>query len=180
MYAFLLGRPVPIRHVRQSIRHSLTSGFLLISSAHGERLDVSWSKHCHDQSYRVNLFHGLARIALSMNAVPQPRLGSFSLQSDDTIALSNRPLNLYMHMAENEGIPSGIPRQRTYAEVDSYISDLLSLQDSKLRTQPNAIFDIEDGQRQMAASVGMRAVTNLFTQKTSRCGPFYLTLNDLN
>ncbi|KAM3508316.1 hypothetical protein MY11210_006785 [Beauveria gryllotalpidicola] len=52
--------------------------------------------------------------------------------------------------------------------------------DSKLRTQPNAIFDIDDGQRQMAASVGMRAVTHLFMQKTSRRGPFYLTLNDLN
>ncbi|TQV94795.1 Aminoglycoside phosphotransferase [Cordyceps javanica] len=180
IYAFLLGRPGPITHVRQSIRHNLASGFLLISCAHGERLDVSWRDHCHDRSHRANLFRGLARIAVSMNAVPQPRLGSFSLQPDDTIALSNRPLNMYMHMAENEGVPLGMPRQQTYGEVDSYIADLLSLQDSKLRSQPNAIFDVEDGQRQMAASAGMRAVAHHFTRNMSRRGPFYFTLNDLS
>ncbi|XWW97823.1 hypothetical protein V2A60_005810 [Cordyceps javanica] len=180
IYAFLLGRPGPITHMRHSIRHNLASGFLLISCARGERLDVLWRDHCHDRSYRANLFRGLARIAVSMNAVPQPRLGSFSLQPDDTIALSNRPLNMYMHMAENEGVPSGMPRQQTYGEVDSYIADLLSLQDSKLRNQPNAIFDVEDGQRQMAASAGMRAVAHHFTRNMSRHGPFYFTLNDLN
>ncbi|EJP61220.1 uncharacterized protein BBA_09838 [Beauveria bassiana ARSEF 2860] len=95
-----------------------------------------------------------------MTAIPQPRLGTWRLQNDDTIALDNKPLNLYLHMLENEGVPSGIPRGRVYAEVDGYRSDLLSLQDAKLRGQPNAIFDVEDGQH-------------------TRQGPFYMIFNDL-
>ncbi|KAM3492557.1 hypothetical protein MY3957_004218 [Beauveria namnaoensis] len=114
-----------------------------------------------------------------MNAIPQPRIGALRLQDDDTIALNNRPLNLYMHMLENEGVSSGIPRGRMYAEVDGYLSDLLSLQDAKLRGQPNAIFDVEDGQRQLAACAGMRAVMHHFVDPGTRAGPFYLTLNDL-
>lgn len=85
-----------------------------------------------------------------------------------------------MHMIENEGTPSGIPRMRTYAEVDGYLSDLLSLEDAKLRGYPNAIFDTEDGQRQLAASVGMRALTHQFIDANTRQAPFYLTLTDLS
>ncbi|EGX93751.1 hypothetical protein CCM_02020 [Cordyceps militaris CM01] len=107
--------------------------------------------------------------------------GSFNaaILHDDTVALNNRPLNLYMHMLENEGVASGIPRGRTYAEVDGYLSDLLSLQDAKLRGQPNAMFDVEDGRRQLAACAGMRAVLHHFVDPDTRQGPFYLTLNDL-
>ena len=166
--------------MRHSIRHSLASGFLLISEAQGKSLALSWHKHCHNKCYKENLFRGLARVALSMNAIPQLRIGSLSLQHDDTISLSNRPLNLYMHMAENDGVPSGIPRQRTYVGMDSYLSDLLSLQDSKLREQPNAMLDIEDGRRQMAAIVALRATMHHFIDPDFRQGPFFLTLNDLH
>ncbi|PQK09127.1 hypothetical protein BB8028_0001g11980 [Beauveria bassiana] len=175
----LFGRSARIRYTRHSIHHSLRSGFLLISEAPGECLANSWRENCHDQKRRENLFRGLSRISLSINAMPQQRLGAFRLQDDDTLALSNRPLNLYMHMLENEGIPSGIPRGRTYSGVDLYLSDLLSLQDAKLRGQPNAIFDAEDGQRQLAASVGMRAVMHHFINPDTQQGPFYLTLTDL-
>ncbi|EJP62982.1 phosphotransferase enzyme family protein [Beauveria bassiana ARSEF 2860] len=155
------------------------SGFLLISEAQGKRLDRSWHKHHDDENRRKTLFRGLSRITVSMNAMPQPRIGALRLQDDDTIALNNRPLNLYMHMLENEGVSSGIPRGRMYAEVDGYLSDLLSLQDAKLRGQPNAIFDVEDGQLQLAACAGMRAVMHHFVDPGTRDGPFYLTLNDL-
>ncbi|PMB67556.1 hypothetical protein BM221_007226 [Beauveria bassiana] len=114
-----------------------------------------------------------------MTAIPQPRLGTWRLQNDDTIALNNKPLDLYLHMLENEGVPSGIPRGRVYAEVDGYRSDLLSLQDAKLRGQPNAIFDAEDGQRQLAACAGMRAVMHHFVDPDTRQGPFYMIFNDL-
>lgn len=126
------------------------------------------------------MFRSLPRISLSMNAIPQQRLGTFRLQDDDTVTLSNRPLNMYVHMLENEGIPSGIPRDRTYAEADGYLSDLLSLQDAKLRGQPNALFDVEDGQRQLAASAGMRTLMHHFIDPETRQGPFYLTLTDLS
>lgn len=116
-----------------------------------------------------------------MNAIPQPRLGSFALQpGNETIGLTNRPLSMYMHMLENDGISSGIPRKRTYAEVDSYLSDLLSLQDRQLREQPNSVIDEKDGQRQMAALASMRAVMHHFINPDTRAGPFYLTLSDLS
>ncbi|OAA41096.1 SET domain protein [Beauveria brongniartii RCEF 3172] len=83
-------------------------------------------------------------------------------------------------MVENAGIPSEIPRQRTYLEVESYLSDLLSLQDSKLRHQPNSMENYEDGQRQMAALTGLRATMHLFLNPKYRQGPFYLGLSDLH
>ncbi|KAM3531623.1 hypothetical protein NHJ13051_000688 [Beauveria bassiana] len=83
-------------------------------------------------------------------------------------------------MVENAGIPSEIPRQRTYLEVESYLSDLLSLQDAKLRHQPNSMENYEDGQRQMAALTGLRATMHLFLNPKYRQGPFYLTLSDLH
>ncbi|KAM3546266.1 hypothetical protein ARSEF1564_000754 [Beauveria bassiana] len=83
-------------------------------------------------------------------------------------------------MVENAGISSKIPRQRTYLEVESYLSDLLSLQDAKLRHQPNSMENYEDGQRQMAALTGLRATMHLFLNPKYRQGPFYLTLSDLH
>ncbi|KND87050.1 hypothetical protein TOPH_08319 [Tolypocladium ophioglossoides CBS 100239] len=176
----LLGRPVPVRHIRRSIRHSLGPGFLLISEARGKRLSMSWLEHCHDKAYRERLFHGLARISLSLNATPLPRIGSLLLRPDGSIALGNRPLNLHFQMLENEGIPSGIPRHRMYTEVESYLSDLLSLQDSKIRNQPNAVHSQEDGQMQLAALTALRATMHHFIRPEFRDGPFFYTLTDLH
>ncbi|KAM3497600.1 hypothetical protein MY11210_009700 [Beauveria gryllotalpidicola] len=181
MFASLLGWPVPIQHVDCSLRHCFPSGFLIISEAEGKSLMWSWHKHYQNKIYRGNLFRGLARIAVSINSIPHPRIGSLSLQPDNrTISLTNRPLNLYMHMVENDGVPSGIPRHRTYLEVESYLSDLLSLQDFKLRHQPNSIKDYEDGESQMAALAGLRATMHQFLDPTYRQGPFHLTLSDLH
>lgn len=114
-----------------------------------------------------------------MNAKPLLRIGSLSFRSDGTIALCNRPLHLHFQMAENEGMPSGIPRDMTYAEVDSYISDLLSLQDNKIRHQPNAVHDPEDGRMQLAALTTLRATAHHFISPDLRAGPFFYTLTDL-
>lgn len=86
---------------------------------------------------------------------------------------------MYFQMLENEGIPTGIPRHRTYAEVESYVSDLLSVQDSKVQNQPNAIHDQQDGEMQLAALTAMRAVTHHFISPEFRQGPFVYTLTDL-
>ncbi|KAM3511876.1 hypothetical protein MY11210_004494 [Beauveria gryllotalpidicola] len=83
-------------------------------------------------------------------------------------------------MVENDGVALRIPRQRTYLEVESYLSDLLSLQDTKLQEQPNAVLDAEDGRRQMAALVALRATMHRFIDPDLRQGPFYLSLTDLH
>ncbi|OAA42208.1 Protein kinase-like domain protein [Metarhizium rileyi] len=177
---FLLGRPVPVDYVKRTMRHSIGSGFLLMGKARGEKLAWSWAKHCHQKEYRERFFQGLARISLSLNAVPLPRIGSLRFQDDGSIALCNRPLSLYFQMAENEGIPTGIPRNRTYAQVESYLSDLLSCQDNKLRHQPNAMHHEEDGKRQLAALAALRATMHHFIRPEHRDGPFFLQLTDLH
>ncbi|EGX88183.1 hypothetical protein CCM_09319 [Cordyceps militaris CM01] len=134
-------------------RHNCVSSWPPSSNT-GKSLALSWREHYQDKTYTDNLFRGLARVAL--------------------------PLNLYMHMVENEGVPIPIPRQRTYLEVESYLSDLLSLQDTKLQEQPNAMLDTEDGRRQMAAIVALRATMHRFIDPGLRQGPFYLTLTDLH
>jgi hypothetical protein len=83
-------------------------------------------------------------------------------------------------MLENEGIPSGIPRHRTYAAVESYLSDLLSLQDSKIRNQPNAVHNQEDGKMQLAALTALRATMHHFIRPEFRNGPFFYALTDLH
>ncbi|KGQ09099.1 putative 3-hydroxyisobutyrate dehydrogenase [Beauveria bassiana D1-5] len=81
---------------------------------------------------------------------------------------------------ENEGIPSGIPRDRTYAETEAYISDLITVQDNKIRHQPNAIHDVTDCRKQLAALTALRAVMHQFIKPELRDGPFFYTLTDLH
>lgn len=102
-----------------------------------------------------------------------------SFRSDGSIALCNRPLDLHFQMLENEGIPSGIPRHRTYPEVESYVSDLLSWQDNKIRFQQNAVRDQRDGHAQLAALTTLRATVHHFISPEFRSGPFFYTLTDL-
>ncbi|KAL2023979.1 hypothetical protein VTK56DRAFT_214 [Thermocarpiscus australiensis] len=152
---------------------------MILSEAKGRALAVSWEKHRHDKAYRQRLFRDLARICLSMNRTPMPRIGSLSFESSGVVTLSNRPLNMYFQLLENEGIPSGVPRQRTYSSVEPYISDLLSFQDNKLLYQPNAIHHQEDGEMQLAALTALRATMHRFIRTDYRDGPFYYTLTDL-
>ncbi|EJP66626.1 phosphotransferase enzyme family protein [Beauveria bassiana ARSEF 2860] len=176
----LFGQPAAISHIRRRVRHSLDYGFLLLSKARGKSLAFSWGKHCQEKAYRENLFRSLARISLSLHSIPFNRIGALSLQPNMSIAMTNRPLHLYFHMLENEGIPSGIPRDRTYAETEAYISDLITVQDNKLRHQPNAIHDVTDCRKQLAALTALRAVMHHFIKPELRDGPFFYTLTDLH
>lgn len=176
----LLGRPVPSLYVPRKFRHPLESGYLILSEAKGKILAWSWEEHRHDKAYRERLFRDLARISVSINKNPLPRIGSLSFGSDGFVSLCNRPLDLHFQMLENEGIPSGIPRYRTYAAVESYLSDLLSLQDSRAMNQPNAIHDQDDGESQLAALAALRATMHHFISPEYREGPFFYTLSDLH
>ncbi|KFX90879.1 hypothetical protein V490_06218 [Pseudogymnoascus sp. VKM F-3557] len=176
----LFGFPAPCKYVQRELRNPFKSGYVILSEAKGDQLNSTWEIHRHDQSYQSRLFRGLARVSLSMNKAPLPRIGSLMLDSNGVISLSNRPLNLYFHKLENEGIPSGIPRQRTYGSVESYLSDFLSFHDNKIRFQPNAIHSKEDAEMQIAALTGMRATMHRFIRPEYRDGPFFLTLTDMH
>ncbi|KAG8405324.1 hypothetical protein J3458_021987 [Metarhizium acridum] len=123
----LLGRPAPSRYVPRRWNSPLETGYVILSQAKGTMLSLSWEEHRHDKSYRERLFQNLANITLSINRIPLSHIGSLTFYSDGYISLSNRPLDLHFQMLENEGVTSGIPRQRIYAAIEPYISDLLSL-----------------------------------------------------
>ena len=176
----LLGFPAPCNYVQRRLHNPFKSGYVIISEAKGKQLHSTWEIHRHDKSYRSRLFRGLARISVSLNKTPLPRIGSLTLDADGVISLSNRPLNLHFHKLEDEGIPSGIPRQGTYGSIEPYLSDFLSFQDNRIRFQPNAIHNREDAEMQIAALTGLRATMHRFIRTEYRDGPYFLTLTDMH
>lgn len=174
-----LGQEVPTRHVRRDYRNPLSPGYLLLSEAKGESLAKRWEDRRHDERYRQNLCRSLAGICLSMNRIPLPRIGSLYFKPSGAITLSNRPLHLHIDLLESQGVPSGMPRDRTYTAVEAYLSDILALHDSRIMHQPNAVLDEEDDRTQLAALTALRATMHHFITPCHRDSPIHLSLTDL-
>ncbi|MCJ1442359.1 MAG: hypothetical protein MMC23_002853 [Stictis urceolatum] len=117
---------------------------------------------------------------LSMNRFPQPRIGSFTMDDNGILHLSNRPCTLRLQQLETEKILTGIARDDTYTNVDLYVLDLLQYQDSCLRQRPNSLNDLADGKAQMTAISGMRSMIPSFLQRELRNCPFVFTLTDIS
>lgn len=64
--------------------------------------------------------------------------------------------------------------------VGSYTVDMLSFHDSRFRSQPNAVDDLEDCGYQLSALSAMRIIFPSFFQREFRCGPFSFMLTDLH
>lgn len=158
----------------------MTSGYMIISFIKsGQMLSNSWQTHLEDKGRRKTLFNDIARIMLSINRVPLPRIGSLTLDNDGFIQLINRPLTLRLQTMENEGIAT-IPRTSTYGSIEPYVLDLLQCHDNRVCRQPNAIHTTNDGQQQLAALTMMRGLLPQFVSRQYRDGPFVLTLTDLH
>lgn len=119
-----------------------------------------------------NFYQSLSRIMLNLARQPLPKIGSFTIDNSGRMSLTNRPLTMQLPLLESSGIPTSIPRGRTYSNTDSYIRDLLDCHDMKLRHQPNAVRDDYDAQGQMAVLTIMRALPSHFTMDHLRDGPF--------
>ena len=67
----------------------------------------------------------------------------------------------------------------TYASADSYLRDLLSYQDTRMKHQPNAILDRKDGVDQLSSLVALRAI---FHQVYNTClnPQFVMTFSDMH
>ncbi|KAJ5475017.1 hypothetical protein N7539_008083 [Penicillium diatomitis] len=116
-----------------------------IDPSRGKSLSETWKEGRHDTELRSNFFHSLSRVILALARTPLPKIGSFTLDGDGYLILSNRLLTMQIQQLENEPIPAGLPRNLTYASVDAHICDRLAFHESRLRRQPNAIIDIPDG-----------------------------------
>ncbi|KAK2756955.1 hypothetical protein FQN54_004923 [Arachnomyces sp. PD_36] len=134
----------------------------------------------HTEEQTENLYRGLSKIMISLAKIPQPRIGSWTVDNDGRISLSNRPMFCHLNMLENWGIPTGIPRDTTYTSADSLYLDLLDGHDNRLRYQANSAFDSEDARAQAAHLVLMRALLHKFTDRSLRDGPFVMQLTDLH
>ncbi|OAA63531.1 Aminoglycoside phosphotransferase [Niveomyces insectorum RCEF 264] len=176
MRGSILSPYVPYR--RQSL---LDVGYLLLERVdEGEMLSTSWKTHRSDPRRRRHLYRGLAQIMLSLSARPLPRIGSWTMDDQGVLTLTNRPLTHDLHYQENMGIAPVIPRHKTYTSAEQYYLDLLACQDQRLRQLPNAVHDVSDGQMQVAALAAMRALLPCFTDRRHRDGPFVLELTDLH
>lgn len=158
-----LGYAVPSRFVPvcHKVPVPLNSGYILIeyiTRSRGKMLSETWEEGRHNTQLRMNPFRGLSRTLLSLTRTPLPKIGSFVLDNNGYLKLNNRPLTLQIPQLENEQIPVDIPRDVTYISVDSYINDILSLHESRLRHQPNAVGHLEDGFYQASALMVMRSI----------------------
>jgi hypothetical protein len=177
----MLRLPTPGHYIGRHYPDTLKTGYLILSYVtNGTMLSRSWETHRHDLDRRVNLFHGLARIMLSLGKPRLPRIGSFTLDNCGIISLTNRPLTLRLQALENEGIETGISRDYTYAAVDQYLLDLLNCRNNRIYQQPNSIHSENDGRQQMASLTMMRATIGHFVDRDLRHGPFVFTLTDLH
>lgn len=185
----LLGYPLPSRYVRRygseevSGDGRLALGYLLteyIESTRGEMLSKTWAINRDDVRLRTNFFRDLSRIFLSLARNPLPKIGSFTIDNNGVLSLTNRPLQLEIQDLENERIPTDIPRDYTYSTVDSYVADILQYHDSRIRHQPNAINDSGDYLYQISALTAMRAISPLLLRRDLRRGPYIFMLTDIH
>lgn len=100
---------------------------------------------------------------LSLARVPQPRIGSFRLNADGTVSLTNRPL----------------PSDETYSCPEPFVADMLALHEGAFLAHRNAVFDTADCRCQLAARALLRTVSHFYVSWGRRAGPFYLQLTDL-
>ncbi|OJD27491.1 hypothetical protein ACJ73_01104 [Blastomyces percursus] len=111
----MLGRPVPSRYVRNqsetSAGREFDIGCLLINyleEAKGKILSNTWIEKQDDIKLRSNLYRDLSRIFLSLTSTPFPKVGSFVIDNNGFLRLTNGPLSLGVQELENEEIPSGM------------------------------------------------------------------------
>lgn len=179
--SWLTGNPVPVHYVGRQTPHKLETGYLIVDFVEeGKMLSDSWSSQREDDERRATLFTELARILLSLSHITFPRIGSFIIDNDGVMSLTNRPLTSLLQQLENFGVPTDMPRDFTYPTSDAYLMDLLACHDNRIRHSPNAIQSQKDAQDQLTALTMMRTVLPHFADRPLRHGPFVLTLTDLH
>ncbi|RAK75906.1 uncharacterized protein BO72DRAFT_478467 [Aspergillus fijiensis CBS 313.89] len=164
--SWLLDRPLPCPYISHRRQHILDHGYLVmdyIDEPGVQMLSETWNKLSHAGDRTTNLYRDLSRIMLSLSQLPLLRIGSWTIDTNGVLQLTNRPLTLRLHQLENAGIPTNVDRNLTYTSADSYYHDILSCHDSRLRHQPNSMHDEDDGRAQMANLTMMRALLPHFT-----------------
>lgn len=146
----------------------------------GQVLSDSWDIHRNDSSRRKRLFHGLARIIVSLSRIQQPRIGSFQFHDDCTVTLTNRPTFAVTTILESRGAQRSIQSGDTYSCTEPFVSDMITLHDNYFYSNESAAYDEADCRSQMAIRTLLRAISHNYIKKEYRNGPFRLQLTDLH
>ncbi|KAK3391216.1 hypothetical protein B0H63DRAFT_467496 [Podospora didyma] len=180
----LLGYPLLSSYTRDPYAPTVGTAYMLleyIEPETGQMLSATWDQHRHDPRRRTRLFHGMARIMLSLARLPQPHIGSFRFNSSDgTITLTNRPLISTTLIFENSGTPRTIQPCQLYQSSDAFASDMLTLHDNYLLHYRHAVRDDEEARERIAIRTLLRAVMHHFILPDRRNGPFLLQPTDLH
>ncbi|OJD12427.1 hypothetical protein AJ78_06978 [Emergomyces pasteurianus Ep9510] len=178
----LLGFPVPTKFVQHKNNplNDLPPYLLIEYIEDWDMLSTVWDDQYAEKGLRMNLFRGLSKIMLNLSRVSHPKIGSFVIDDNGFLRLSNRPLTVMLQSLENENIPTEMPKNRTFASVDAYVNSLLICHDNRLTFQPNAVNDEADCVSQMAALALMRCIRPQFFSDQLNHGPFVFTLTDLH
>lgn len=151
-----------------------------IEESEGRMLSETWDENRHDPKLRANLFRGLSRLILRLSHVSLPKIGSFTIDDYGFLTLAARPLTSMLQDLENSSIPMQVARGRTYTSVISYVNDLLTYHDNRLRHDKNAVKGLADCASQMCALAIMRTVAPQFYNCSLDAGPFAFSLTDLH
>ncbi|KAF2971928.1 hypothetical protein GQX73_g1641 [Xylaria multiplex] len=108
------------------------------------------------------------------------RIGSFQLNDNGTVTLTNRPLTCSMMILENDGATRTMPTNHTINCTDAFVSDMLTFHDHRFLSQPNAVNDESDCRTQMAVKTLLRVVAHNYIKRELRNGPFLLQHTDLH
>ncbi|CZT21301.1 uncharacterized protein RCC_07164 [Ramularia collo-cygni] len=178
--AWFQGSTLPrfVGHNRATLQHL---GYLLIEYVEdGVMLSSSWNDHCEESEKNKNLYSSIAKIMLDLGGIKQPRIGSWTMNDDGNITLTNRPFHDLTAFWNRHNIPLHLPRGMTYSSADSFLPDLLAYQDVRMEHQPNSILDRDDGVSQLSALVGLRAIfPRLFNARLNR-GHFVMNFTDMH
>lgn len=151
-----------------------------IEESEGQMLSETWDENRDDPKRRANLFGGISRLILRLSHIPLPKIGSFTIDDRGFLTLATRPLTFMIQELEIAGFSMHIARERTHTSVISYISDLLTYHDNRLRHDRNAVNGVGDCVSQMCALAIMRAVAPRFYSHDLDAGPFAFSLTDLH
>ncbi|QSS55177.1 hypothetical protein I7I53_02987 [Histoplasma capsulatum var. duboisii H88] len=178
----LFGSPGFCEYIPQKRTTFLKHGYILIDWVESENAQMLSSAFTlpHTEAQAQNLYRSMSRVMISLTKVPQPRIGSWTIDNDGRISLSNRPMFCHLHQLENWAIPSGIARNMTYTSSDSFYLDLLASHDNRLQYQRNAAYSEEDVRAQAKDLVLMRASLHKFTDRYLHNGPFIMQLTDMH
>lgn len=158
-------------------------GYILIEfieQTRGTMLSNTWLEGRHNIALRKNFFRDLSRVFLNITRVPLPKIGSFIIDNEGFLQLTNRPLSIEIHQLENERIPTDISREYTYSTVGSYVVDILGFHDNRFRYQPNAVNNLGDCAYQLSVLTAMRTIFQSIFSRGFRRGPFVFAFTDLH